>query len=107
MSLAAGNRGAFALALPEGTVRPAVVDAALGAWRETQSPSYKARAEAYARAETERADLLAMQPRTMVMQERAMPVDTFVTAPAVVVPSGFVTVHVGPVPTSARVPAAL
>ena len=72
------SRGAFALALPEGTVRPAVVDAALGAWRETQSPSYKARAEAYARAEKERTDLLAMQPRTMVMQERAMPVETFV-----------------------------
>jgi hypothetical protein len=72
------GRGAVALAMPVDSVRPAVIEAAIESWRAAQSPTYQVRAEAFAAAERERTAFAQTLPRTMVMQERATPVDTFV-----------------------------
>lgn len=72
------GRGSVALAMPSGSVRPEVLEGAIASWRAAQSPTYKARAEAFAAADRQRTDFAATLPRTMVMQERGVPVDTFV-----------------------------
>ncbi len=70
--------GALVLTLPEGAARPEALAAAVDAWRSANSPRYKELSEALAKAQAERAALMAMSPRTMVMKERAEPVKTFV-----------------------------
>ena len=67
-----------AFALPESLVRPGVIESARNAWRTRFSPSYIAAARALEEIERERAAILSMTPRTMVMRELPMPRETFV-----------------------------
>ena len=71
-------RAMLALAMPPGSVRPEVAEAATDGWRAQRSPRFRDLSEQLAKAESERAKVAAGLPRTMVMKERAMPVETFV-----------------------------
>ncbi len=70
----------LALALPEGRASRDALIKADSAWRSAHSPRYQALNAQIAALEGERSTLLASSPRTMVMQERMKPNDTFVLA---------------------------
>ncbi|MSR40662.1 MAG: DUF1553 domain-containing protein [Phycisphaerales bacterium] len=68
----------LAFALPENRASAAALAAADIAWRSSHSPRYQALTTELKAFETDRAGLVANSPRTMVMQERMKPRDTFV-----------------------------
>ena len=71
-------RTAVALLLPDSSVRPPVLAAANESIRVRRSPRYRRLNEEIGSLSTERAALVADVPKTMVMEERAVPRETYV-----------------------------
>ena len=69
---------ALAFALPAGSASASALHAADRAWRSKHSPRYLALNNELSTLETQLGALRANSPRTMVMQERMKPKDTFV-----------------------------